>query len=351
MKKFVKPHRGVKVAGITKNAAVALCAAVLLNGAPLFAAAENNIPKTVSLGGQSFGVKFFNDGIIVTELEAFYSNGKYVCPAEVGGLQEGDIIKKVNGSPVKNNEELQQATFGCGGDPIKFNIERDGKELVKTVVPKKNTVGVYLLGAWVRDSCAGIGTVTYYDKSTSAFAALGHGICDKDTKELMPLGNAEVVRADIGSVTKSSAGKAGSLNGYFTDTKLGRLTRNTDCGVFGTIDSGIKPDGVTLELAQNGEIKPGKAQLYTTINDEGVGCYEIEITQIRNTDPDSNENFVIKVTDEKLLDECGGIVQGMSGSPIVQDGKLAGAVTHVFLNNTDQGYAITAQNMASNNHD
>ena len=203
----------------------------------------------------------------------------------------------------------------------------------------------------MRDSCAGIGTVTYYDKSTGIFAALGHGICDKDTGSLMPLGNAEVVRADIGSVTKSTAGKAGSLNGYFTDEKLGKLTRNTSCGVFGSLESGYEPEGVTLELAENGEIKPGKAQLYTTINDDGVGCYEIEITQIRNTDSDSNENFVIKVTDDRLLDECGGIVQGMSGSPIVQDGKLAGAVTHVFLNNTDQGYAITAQNMASNNHD
>lgn len=339
MKKFVK------------SITVALSAAMLLNGAALFAAAENTTPETVCLGGQSFGVKFFNDGIIVVELEPFYSNGKYVCPAEEGGLLEGDIIKKVNGTEVKTNEELQQAALGCGGNPIKFNIERDGKELVKTVVPKKNTVGVYLLGAWVRDSCAGIGTVTYYDKTTGTFAALGHGICDKDTKELMPLGNAEVVRAQIGSVTKSSAGKAGSLNGYFTDNKLGTLTRNTSCGVFGKVEGEINPDGVTLELAENGEIRPGKAQLYTTIDDEGVGCYEIEITQIRNTDPDSNENFVIKVTDEKLLDECGGIVQGMSGSPIVQDGKLAGAVTHVFLNNTDQGYAITAQNMASNNHD
>ena len=334
-----------------KSITVALSAAILLNGSAVLVSAESTAPKTVCLGGQSFGVKFFNDGIIVTELEPFYSNGKYVCPAEEGGLLEGDVIKKVNETPVKTNEELQQAAFGCGGDPIKFNVERGGKELVKTVIPKKNTVGVYLLGAWVRDSCAGIGTVTYYDKSTGIFAALGHGICDKDTGSLMPLGNAEVVRADIGSVTKSTAGKAGSLNGYFTDEKLGKLTRNTSCGVFGTVSSGIKPDGVTLELAENGEIKPGKAQLYTTINDDGVGCYEIEITQIRNTDSDSNENFVIKVTDDRLLDECGGIVQGMSGSPIVQDGKLAGAVTHVFLNNTDQGYAITAQNMASNNHD
>ena len=335
--------------GLTKKAAAALSAVILLNSSALFAAADNSVPKTVCLGGQAFGVKFFNDGIIVVELEPFYSNGQYVCPAKDGGLEEGDIIKKVNGTPVKTNEDLQQATLGCGGDPIKFNIERGGKELVKTVVPKKNTVDIYLLGAWVRDSCAGIGTVTYYDKSKGSFAALGHGICDKDTKSLMPLGNAEVVRADISSVTKSSAGKAGSLNGYFTDESLGRLTKNTDCGVFGTIRSESVPDKVTLELAENGEIKLGKAELYTTLKDDRVGCYEVKITQICNTDTDSNENFVIKVTDDALLDECGGIVQGMSGSPIVQNGKLVGAVTHVFLNNTDEGYAITAQNMASNN--
>ena len=306
------------------------------------------MPKTVRLGGQPFGVKFYNDGVMVVELEEFYSGGRYVCPAKEGGLQESDIIKKINGSVISTNEDVQAATMNCGGDPIIFTVLRDGKELVKTVVPQQNTAGQFLLGAWVRDSCAGIGTVTFYDDEHNYFAALGHGICDSDTAALMPLGRAEVVKANINSVTKSSTGKAGSLNGYFSETSLGSLTKNTPCGVFGTTDVSDPPQGVTLELAENGEIKVGKASLYTTIEDNDVGCYEVEITQICNTDAHSNENFVIKVTDEALLEKCGGIVQGMSGSPLVQNGKLIGAVTHVFLNSPSEGYGITAQNMVSN---
>ena len=305
-------------------------------------------PKKVRLGGQPFGVKFYNDGVMVVELEEFYSNGRYVCPAKEGGLQESDVIKKINGVLINTNEDVQAATMNCGGNPISFTVLRDGKELVKTVVPQQNTAGQFLLGAWVRDSCAGIGTVTFYDDEHRYFAALGHGICDADTAALMPLGSAEVVKAKINSVTKSSVGKAGSLNGYFSETSLGCLTKNTPCGVFGTTDGNEPPQGITLELAENNEIKVGKASLYTTVEGSNAGCFEVEITQICNTDAHSNENFVIKVTDKALLETCGGIVQGMSGSPLVQNGKLVGAVTHVFLNSPGEGYGITAQNMASN---
>lgn len=325
---------------------IPVVSAAILAGNPTAVTAAQETPKLVRLGGQAFGVKFFNDGVIVVELEKFYSNGRYVCPAEDGGLKVNDIVKRINGTEIKTNEDVQLATFNCGGKPIKFTIERNGKELVKTVIPQKNTVGIYLLGAWVRDSCAGIGTVTYFDEQQNYFAALGHGICDTDTAALLPLGSAEVVNAEISSVTKSSAGKAGSLNGYFSDKTLGSLTKNTNCGIFGTVNDENAEKGMTLELAENGEIKLGKAQMYTTIDDK-TGCYEIEITKFCNHDGQSNENFVIKVTDNELLQKCGGIVQGMSGSPIVQNGKLAGAVTHVFLNHTDEGYGVTAQNMVS----
>ena len=325
---------------------VAITAASMLCPTALSAGAKET--KTVRLGGQAFGVKFFSDGVMVVELEDFYSGGRYVCPARDSGLCEGDIIKSINGQAVNTNEDVQRATFQSAGEPLKMTLERDGKELIKTVIPKKNSAGAYLSGAWVRDSCAGIGTVTYYDDDEGCFAALGHGICDNDTSALMPLGSAEVVSVDIGSVTKSSEGKAGSLNGCFGDKTLGTLTENTDCGVFGTVSDRNAQKGVELELAENGEIKVGKAEMYTTVSGSSVGCYEVEITKIRNTDSDSNENLVIKVTDDELLECCGGIVQGMSGSPIVQDGKLVGAVTHVFLNDPSEGYGITARNMASN---
>ena len=333
----------------TKVIAAALSVITALNASSVLtvSAADEAPRKTMVLGGQPFGVKFFSDGIMITELEDFFSDGRYICPAREGGLAVGDVIKKVNGTKVANNEDLQLAAFGSDGNPVVFTVERNGKELVKTVTPKKNMAGSYLLGAWVRDSCAGIGTVTFYDPGNNYFAALGHGICDSDTSELMPLGKAEVVSVSISSASKSSAGKAGSLNGYFTDKVLGKLTKNTDCGVFGTTNDNNLQNGVSLELAENGEIHVGKAKIYTTVKGSESASYEAEIISICSLDSGINENFVIKITDLNLLDECGGIVQGMSGSPVVQDGRLVGAVTHVFLNSPEEGYGITAQNMVS----
>ncbi len=333
MKKFVK------------LLTITLSAAIFIQPSHAFAAES---AKTVILGGQPFGVKFFNDGVMVIDLESFFSEGKYVCPAKEGGLEVNDVIRQVNETEVRTNEDLQRATHNCAGEPIRLTITRGEKELIKTIRPQKNMAGVYLSGAWVRDSCAGIGTVTYYDPESKCFAALGHGICDNDTQALMPLGSAEVVKANIGSVTKSSTGKAGSLNGYFSDTTLGDLTKNTDCGVFGTISDSVKLEGRQIELAENDEIRTGEAQVYTTVDGENADCYEVRITKLCDFDSSSNENFVIKITDDRLLSECGGIVQGMSGSPLVQDGKLVGAITHVFLNDPEEGYGVTVQNMVSN---
>ena len=326
---------------------VAICALLLIS-----ASTSNNTVfaecKTVRLGGQPFGVRFYNDGLIVVELEEFYDGEKYVCPAKDGGLKENDIIKEVNKTPVNTNEELQNATVNSSGEPIDFLIERNGENKNITVTPSKNAMGMYLLGAWVKDSCAGIGTISFYDENKNYFAALGHGICDNDTNALLPLGSAEIVKANISSVTKSVDGNAGSLNGYFSDETIGDLTENTPLGVYGNAETEMFSDSPTVEIADFSEIKKGDAQMYTTIDGESAGCYDIEITKICNHNENSNENFVIKITDESLLDECGGIVQGMSGSPIVQNGKLVGAVTHVFVNNTTEGYGVAAQYMVSN---
>ena len=326
---------------------VAICALLLIS-----ASTSNNTAfaesKTVRLGGQPFGVRFYNDGLIVVELEEFYDGEKYVCPAKDGGLKENDIIKEANKTPVNTNEELQNATVNSSGEPIDFLIERNGESKSITVTPSKNAMGMYLLGAWVKDSCAGIGTISFYDESKNYFAALGHGICDNDTNALLPLGSAEIVKANISSVTKSVDGNAGSLNGYFSDETIGDLTENTPLGVYGNAETEMFSDSPTIEIADFSEIKKGDAQIYTTIDGDSEGCYDIEITKICNHNENSNENFVIKITDESLLDECGGIVQGMSGSPIVQNGKLVGAVTHVFVNNTTEGYGVAAQYMVSN---
>ena len=328
-----------------RTTAFVLAFAMFIMGVPVSASAESS---TVILGGQPFGVKFYNDGVMVIELEEFFNGSHYVCPAKEGGLQVDDVIKKVNGIEIKTNEDLQETATGCGGKGMSFIIERDGKELCKTVKPQANTVGTYLLGAWVRDSCAGIGTVTYYNPDDNYFAALGHGICDRDTGAMMPLGEAEIVGASISSVEKSSTGKAGSLNGYFNDKTLGTVTTNTINGIYGTIIDNSYLSGDRFEIAEFDEIQTGDAQLITTISGDRPESYDLKITSIRNDDPRNNENFVIKVTDKRLLDECGGIVQGMSGSPIVQNGKLIGAVTHVFLNNPEEGYGVAAQFMVCN---
>ena len=304
--------------------------------------------KSVYLGGQPFGVRFYNDGLIVVELEEFFDGTQNVCPAKKAGLKVNDIIKEVNRIPVRTNEDLQNAAVNCEGKPISFIIERDGDRKEIVITPQKNNMGVYLLGAWIRDSCAGIGTISFYDKDKNYFAALGHGICDNDTSALLPLGSAEIVKANISSVTKSVDGKAGSLNGYFSDETVGRLTKNSPLGIFGEPEDGCIADSPTIEIADFDEIKKGEALVYTTIDGTDEGCYTAEITKICSRDKNSNESFVIKITDNELLESCGGIVQGMSGSPIVQNGKLVGAVTHVFVNNTAEGYGVAAQYMVSN---
>lgn len=214
-------------------------------------------------------------------------------------------------------------------------------------MPIKNTVGVYLLGAWVRDSCAGIGTITYYDDSNNYFAALGHGICDCYTAALLPLKSGEAVRAEISGIEKSVCGKAGSFCGYFSDVKFGNLSVNSPLGIFGDLTSENYKRNKKYLIANDDEVKTGKAVMVTTPDGDTPQEYEIEIKRICNRDMTSNENFVIKITDSRLLENCGGIVQGMSGSPIVQNGKIIGAVTHVFLNNPKEGYGVFAQYMAN----
>ena len=330
-----------------KILSVALSGAILLGFSQITAVSETE-SQSVYLGGRPFGVKFYNNGVVVINLESYYDGNKYVCPAKEGGIKVNDVIKEVNGETICTNEALQNAAVSSNGEAISLTIERDGKELTKNVMPKKNTAGMYLIGAWVRDSCAGIGTITYYDTEKNYFAALGHGICDNDTSLLLPLGSGEAVHANINGVTKSSCGKAGSLNGYFTDSTIGYLIKNTDVGVYGTISDNFSNSERKIEISDNHDIETGSAELYTTIEGEEPQYYSIEITKIVNLNSDCNENFVIKITDGKLMKNCGGIVQGMSGSPIIQNYKLVGAVTHVFLNNPSEGYGITAQNMVTN---
>ena len=326
---------------------ITISSSIILNLTSLSSMAKET-EEYVYLGGQPFGVSFYSSGVMIIKLESYFNGNEYVCPAKKAGLKINDVIKKVNGKTIQNNEELQKVIFNCGGKELNITVERNGKTIEKYVTPEKNIPGNYLLGVWVRDSCAGIGTITYYDKEENYFAALGHGICDNDTKALMPLYSGETVKAEISSISKSSKGNIGSLNGYFTDKVIGKLTKNSNIGIYGTISDNVDISETKMKLANYSEIRTGKAEVYTTIENDNTQLYSIEICNIKSNSTKSNENFVIKITDKRIIDKCGGIVQGMSGSPIIQNGKLVGAVTHVFINDPTKGYGIIAQNMVTN---
>lgn len=305
---------------------------------------SGELPRYVYLGGEPFGLKMYSDGVMIVELESYFDGCKYVCPAKDGGLKESDVIKKINGEDISSNEKLREVTLTSNGNPLEVTLERDDKTLTKQITPIKNTAGNYLIGAWVRDSSAGIGTVTYYDSDQNYFAGLGHGICDCDTSALMPLASGEAVVAEISSVTKSTNGCPGSLNGYFSERTIGEITKNCDYGIYGSFDNSLTENKEKIQIAQRSELKKGKATVYTTIEGNSPQPYEIEITGISRNE-NSNESFTVKITDDALLEKTGGIVQGMSGSPIVMDGKLIGAVTHVFVNSPNEGYGIYIGNM------
>ena len=227
---------------------------------------------------------------------------------------------------------------------------RRGGRLVKLAVcPKKGQDGVCRLGAWIRDSMAGIGTVTFYDPQTGAFAALGHGITDVDTGKLMPLSRGSVMAASVKAVKRGASGAPGELRGDFDLTRdLGLLYANTECGIFGVLPQENRPEAVgeAIPVARRTEVRTGKAVILANCRGDEVCAYEIEIEKLYGGSAPTR-NLLLRVTDPALIALTGGIVQGMSGSPIVQDGKLVGAVTHVLLDDPQRGYGILAENMLS----
>lgn len=300
-------------------------------------AAEN---EKVILGGTPFGIKMFSQGLMVIKTEAVKTTEGRTCPAEKSGIKVNDIIVSANEKEIKSNEELAKIIENSEGKNVRIELKRN-EQLIKTIIaPVKNDEGIYKAGLWVKDSAAGIGTVTFFTKESNGFCALGHGICESNTGMLIPLAYGEVENAYIASVTKSSDGKVGALNGYFTNGTIGTATLNSNEGIYGTSDY---CSGTEIEIADCKDIEVGKAKIYTTVFGEQPEYYDAEIVRIgRNS---QHADMIIKITDKELLERTGGIVQGMSGSPVIQNGKLAGAVTHVIIDDVDCGYAIFAQRM------
>ena len=303
-----------------------LCASSLLGLGQSAAAAVLEADSLVPVG-HTIGIKLFAEGVVVM--------GR--C-----GLQVGDVIEAANGQEVESSEQFA-ALLQCGG-LVRLDVSRDGKELTLAAEPVLGTDGTWRLGAWIRDSMAGIGTVTFYDPATGSFGALGHGITDTDTGLLMPLGDGSVMHASVKAVKRGSAGEPGELKGNFDLAHdLGELYANTEQGVFGSMDSGVYTEGDAVPIARADEVHPGPAVILSNVSGEDVTAYSVEI--LRVLDGTGTQNLLLQVTDPALIEQTGGIVQGMSGSPILQDGKLAGAVTHVMVNEPTKGYGILIENM------
>lgn len=300
--------------------------------------------SVVTLGGIPFGIKLYTDGVLVVSFSDVDTvKGKY-CPAQKCGLKVGDLIVSINGKEVFTNQEVANMVENCGGKELTVTIRRDNVlSVVKLKPEKSHSENRYKIGLWVRDSSAGVGTLTFYDPKTGVLAGLGHPICDVDTGEIMPISTGELVNARIFGVKKSVAGTPGELHGGFENGTLGKLVSNNLAGVYAQATTPFVGD--TVEVALKQEIKEGEAYIYSTVSGAKPERYSILIKQINYKNTSITRNMVIEITDERLLSQTGGIVQGMSGSPIIQNGKLVGAVTHVLVNDPTKGYAIFAENM------
>lgn len=299
--------------------------------------------------GQVFGVKFFTKGVMVVKMTEIETKDGAVSPAQKAGIAVGDIIETIDGTNVNTVEEMAEIVENSRGKDLAVTYLRDGKISNCVMKPLLSLSDKkYKTGIWVRDSTAGIGTMTYYNPDTGEFAGLGHGICDVDTGLLMPLLEASVVDVDITDIIKGRRGSPGELKGQFDRVKNGYITRNTPRGIYGVMDKDAVFSKESMPIGFSHELVEGTAHILCELDDEGIKEYEISITKI-NGNAEKDKNFVIEVTDERLVEKTGGIVQGMSGSPIIQNGKLVGAVTHVLVNNPKKGYGIFIENMLNQN--
>ncbi len=309
-------------------------------------AVKNGTPDKVLIGGFAFGVKYYAYGVLVVGLSDVQTPAGSRNPAYEAGLRIKDIVVSVNGQTV-SNETFSDMIRSSGGSKVKLHVLRGGEEFDVEVTPVADNEGIFRLGCLVRDSTAGIGSVTYIDPENGRFGALGHGVCDIDTGLLFTLSHATVYGAKIRAVVPGKVGDPGELKGSFNeDIFMGTLYKNCEEGVFGTLDGSYSlPQGEPICVAGRDEIREGDALVRCTVDDSGPQYYSIKIVRISAEKDRTTKNMVIQIVDPVLLSKTGGIVQGMSGSPIIQDGKLVGAVTHVMVNDPTKGYAIAIENM------
>ncbi len=320
----------------------------ILDTIPLKNIKVSVIPKTTVIPlGNSIGMKLYTKGVLVVGMSEIEGTKPY----ENSGIEEGDRIVQINDTEITCTEDLVQTVNNSNGNQLKIKYIKDENEttMVANMTPAKTKQDEYKLGLWVRDAAAGVGTVTFYQPSTGKFASLGHGITDVDTGGLVKIAKGELVTANILSIVKGKNGTPGELRGTIDGgDKLGEVYNNTSFGIFGKLSSTNKLDISSqneMEVLSRDKVKTGKAQIICEIENGNRKYYDIEIKRVYTNNNSDNKSMLIKVTDSELLEKTGGIVQGMSGSPIIQDGKFVGAVTHVLVNDPTTGYGVFADLM------
>lgn len=310
---------------------------------------STKIDEEVYLGGYPLGITIDGDGVTVIGLNEFVAeDGQLCCPALLSGIEINDVIVELDGRKIYGSAKLSEIASRSNGRELSMKYLRNGQIQETTITPQKElTSGQHRLGLWTRDSSSGIGTLTYVRKNLK-FGSLGHPICDAKGNVII-CNNGGVFNCSIDGIEKGKKGSAGELKGSFCfDKHIGNVYANNKYGAYGSFN--VLPNFCTetIAVADINEVKPGKAEIYCTLVDNVRKSYEIEIVKASNQTSRDDKGIVIHVTDKELLEKTGGIVQGMSGSPIVQNGKLVGAVTHVFVNDPTRGYGIYAKWMLTN---
>ena len=306
----------------------------------------NVIPKTKVVPiGKSIGMKLYTDGVLVVGMSEI--EGKK--PYQNSGIEEGDRIVEVNNNQIDTTDELINTVNRSNGEEVKIKyIETDNSVKTTSIKPVK-TGNEYKLGLWVRDAAAGVGTLTFYEPESQMYAALGHGITDIDTSELINIASGELVTTNILSIVKGKKGEPGEIRGTIENGYVvGKVYKNTRFGVYGNLTNknifNISNNNA-IDVASREEVEKGKAEILCELENGNTKNYEIEIQKIFTNNNEDNKSMLIKVTDDELIEKTGGIIQGMSGAPIIQNGKFIGAVTHVLVSNPTQGYAVFADIM------
>lgn len=323
----------------------------LFNSIPLKQVEVNVIKRTKVVPlGNSIGLKLYTKGVMVVGMSEVQGEDKNnYRPYENTGLQEGDMIVEIDDITVTCISELIDTVNKSKGDQMEVKYVRDSNTKITNITPIKTSNSEYKLGLWVRDAQGGVGTASFFEPETGMFCALGHGITDVDTGEVVNIANGELVTTNIVSITKGEKGKPGEIKGSIeTGEKIGDVFKNTSFGIYGTVSQKSKlgiSSNDEIEVALRDEIKQGEAEIICELEDGKKENYKIQIQKVYTSNNYDNKSMLIKITDERLLEKTGGIVQGMSGSPIIQNGKFVGAVTHVLVNDPIVGYGVFADMM------